>query len=494
MDHYTTIYKFPKECYSISLPDNFFTSFTISCDGSNAIIASKKQLSLFYFKKLYAKHKHKKIYKEILCDLFKNVGEIKMHPFFDEKEYFAGSFEKSILIYKVSKNSLNEERNYFNQHNDNVINISWQNCLNGLLASYSTDKIINFYNVKKNRDPMFFIKEDEQIKSIEFSYTNPNLLAVGYYKKLKIFDLNKVLHAIRNNDNNTKKNNTQLKSIYSTSTVDKHNILRSGLSDYTDNETNVKAKGIIQKNLDKNNINNVTPNNNSLSYNYKIQTNTALKGNTKLQEINPNIKEEIKDTKYSYLSNNTNIIQQNIQPNLKNVTKYVHPCKQIKEIFSFSSVDLINWYKDDNYLVVGSKAESTVKIINFVNMQIEGEINLNIISNNINNNTNFNKNKLIKCYFMKGNSILSVCESKIYIHIFNRYTKEITFNQVLEVNPHITCFKLMTSVVSYSYFVFTDKNNYLNLKKYIIDAYYNYNIKNFSSNVKGNLNKLINIY
>ena len=30
-----------------------------------------------------------------------------MHPFFDEKEYFAGAYENSLFVIKVSKNSLN---------------------------------------------------------------------------------------------------------------------------------------------------------------------------------------------------------------------------------------------------------------------------------------------------------------------------------------------------------------------------------------------------
>ncbi len=30
-----------------------------------------------------------------------------MHPFFDEKEYFAGAYENNLFVIKVSKNTLN---------------------------------------------------------------------------------------------------------------------------------------------------------------------------------------------------------------------------------------------------------------------------------------------------------------------------------------------------------------------------------------------------
>ncbi len=38
-----------------------------------------------------------------------------MHPFFDEKEYFAGAYENNLFIIKVSKNTLNinEAVNFF---------------------------------------------------------------------------------------------------------------------------------------------------------------------------------------------------------------------------------------------------------------------------------------------------------------------------------------------------------------------------------------------
>ena len=31
-----------------------------------------------------------------------------MHPFFDEKEYFAGAYENNLFLMKVSKNSINK--------------------------------------------------------------------------------------------------------------------------------------------------------------------------------------------------------------------------------------------------------------------------------------------------------------------------------------------------------------------------------------------------
>lgn len=356
-----------------------------------------------------------------------------MHPFFDEKECFAGCFEKSILIYKVSKNSLTEERNYFSQHSDNIINICWQNCLNGLLASFSTDKIINFYDVKGSRNAIFYIKEEEQIKSIEFCYSNPNLIAVGYQKKLKIFDLTKVLSVYKKPEKEEQGSNVS----------DKCEVFDSNLkfSPFDSLREKVPKQPSISNLYDK-----------------------SMKG-----------------TSTSVSS-------------LKNIIKFIQPGRQIKDLFQYSSVDLINWYNDDTYLVIGCSNEAVVKIVNFQEMKVEAEINLNASSK-----IGFsNQYKLIKCYFMKGDSILSICETKFFIHLFNRVTKEVSVSQLIDVISPITSFKLMTSVVSYSYFVYTDQDKNFNLKKYIIEGHNYYStisansyLNNFpaKSNSSNNLSK-----
>jgi hypothetical protein len=48
-------------------------NIAISCDGSNAIIATTKKLTLLYFRKLFNREKAKKILKQEYCDIYKNV-------------------------------------------------------------------------------------------------------------------------------------------------------------------------------------------------------------------------------------------------------------------------------------------------------------------------------------------------------------------------------------------------------------------------------------
>lgn len=483
----TTTIKFnkdSKELYHLQISSSSqIESFSISSDASNAVISTKKQLKLYYFKKLFSNHNKKKEFKGVPFDGYKNIGVIKMHPFFDEKDYLAGCYEKKIIIHKISKGRLIEDKVFSLQHNDNIISISWQNLLGGLLASFSTDKVINFYDVKYNKNPIFFIKEEEQIKSIEFCYSNPNLIAVGYTRKLKIFDLTDIICKYKqveynslNSDMNTNKN------------------INYGLAEYSisdDIDLNLKNKetsfqeGKFIKNSNENKEskeNHYQDNRESITYQNELSN--VLYNKEKEENLRQYMKNN--DSSASKINTLSNKTLYSYTP--KNVFKYIQPGKILKEVFNFSAVDLINWYDDDTYFVVGSKTESIVKIINYQEMKIEGEIFINSKSFPSSNN----QSKLLKCYYMKGDLILSICENVILIHLFNRLTKRVSFYQAIDISEGISSFKLMTTNISIKYFIYIDKSNTLNMKKYIINAfnYYSTNIKFNEVEIEENIQKI----
>ena len=54
------------------------------------------------------------------------------------------------------------------------------------------DKILNFYDICSNKNPVFRIKDDEVCQILKFSNTNLSNLAAGYNKRLKIWELKRL--------------------------------------------------------------------------------------------------------------------------------------------------------------------------------------------------------------------------------------------------------------------------------------------------------------
>jgi WD40 repeat protein len=252
-----------------------------------------------------------------------------MHPFFDEKEYLAGAYENNIFVLKVSKNELNivEAKRFISQHDDNIKLLSWQNKQNGYLASSSTDKVINLYDIRSHRNPVHRVKDDDICKSMKFSNTNPTNFATGYEKRIKIWDFKKSM---------------------------------------------------------------------------------------------------------------------------------THPVLQ-KQIFQHS-VDIIDWHSSMNHLLAGSKRENLLKIFSVK----ENELNF-LMEIKIKDPTeNFeNSNRLIKSYFIPGNSVIAVCERKALIYHLDFNYSEVNLDQVIEFENIIVNFKSMTNNLNNHYFVYSDiKNNF----------------------------------
>jgi WD40 repeat protein len=252
-----------------------------------------------------------------------------MHPFFDEKEYLAGAYENNIFILKVSKNELNinEAKKFISQHEDNVKHLTWQSKQNGYLASCSTDKVINLYDIRSHRNPVHRLKDDDVCRAMKFSNVNPSNFATGYDKRIKIWDFRK-----------------------------------------------------------------------SMS----------------------------------------------------------HPVLQ-KIIFQHS-VDIIDWHSTQNHLLAGSKRENLLKIFNVKENELIFLMEVKIKDPN----ENFeNSNKLIKSYFIPGNSVIAVCERKALIYHLDFNYSEVSLDQIIEFDNIITNFKTMTNNLNNHYFVYSDiKNNF----------------------------------
>jgi WD40 repeat protein len=259
-----------------------------------------------------------------------------MHPFFDEKEYFAGTYENNIFVLKVSKNllNINESKKFTNQHYDNIKLITWQNKQNGYLASASTDKVINMYDIRSNKNPVLKIIDDDVCKSMKFSNLNSTYLATGYNNRLKIWDLKKSL--------------------------------------------------------------------------------------------------------------NVPIFQ--------------------KKIFQ-ECVDILDWHTTQNHLLAGSKRENLLKIYNLKDDELNFLMEIKIKENT----DNFTGNKLIKSYFIPGNSIIAVCERRAYIYHLDFNYSEAILDQVIEFELTITNFKIMTNNLNNHYFVYTDIKNNFTVRMYTFD-------------------------
>ena len=72
--HHSIFQMLSKDSYNIPLQENPIT-FTISSEGSNAIVATKKKMNLIYFKK--QKQTQTRKIKGIYSDNFKNVSFAK---------------------------------------------------------------------------------------------------------------------------------------------------------------------------------------------------------------------------------------------------------------------------------------------------------------------------------------------------------------------------------------------------------------------------------
>lgn len=250
-----------------------------------------------------------------------------MHPFFDEKEYFAGAYENNLFICKVSKNvlNINDAKKFTNQHYDNIKYIAWQNKQNGLLASVSTDKLIQLYDIRSNKNPVIKIHDDDVCKSMKFSNINCSLLATGYNKRLKIWDLRR---------------------------------------------------------------------------------------------------------------------------------STVHPV--LNKIIFKECVDILEWHLTQNLLLTGSKRENLLKIYSVKDGDITNLLEIKIKDMD---DAYEISNKLTKCFFIPGNSILAVCEKRAYIyHLGNNFT-EVVFDQIIEFPSAITNFRIMTNNLNSHYFIYTDKEN-----------------------------------
>jgi WD40 repeat protein len=252
-----------------------------------------------------------------------------MHPFFDEKEYLAGAYENNIFILKVSKNELNinEAKKFISQHDDNVKLLTWQNKQSGYLASCSTDKVINLYDIRSHRNPVHRLKDDDICKSMKFSNVNPSNFATGYDKRIKIWDFRKSM-----------------------------------------------TSPVLQK-----------------------------------------------------------VIFQHC-------------------------VDIIDWHSTQNHLLAGSKRENLLKIFNVK----ENELNFLMEVKIKDPQDNFeNSNKLIKSYFIPGNSVIAICERKAFIYHLDFNYSEVNLDQIIEFDNIITNFRSMTNNLNNHYFVYTDiKNNF----------------------------------
>jgi WD40 repeat protein len=252
-----------------------------------------------------------------------------MHPFFDEKEYLAGAYENNLFILKVSKNELNinEAKKFISQHEDNVKHLTWQNKQNGYLASCSTDKVINLYDIRSHRNPVHRLKDDDVCKAMRFSNVNPSNFATGYDKRVKIWDFRKSM---------------------------------------------------------------------------------------------------------------------------------THPVLQ-KVIFQHS-VDILDWHSTQNHLLAGSKRENLLKIFNVKDNELIFLMEVRIKDPN----DNFeNSNRLIKSYFIPGNSVIAVMERKAFIYHLDFNYSEVNLDQIIEFDNIITNFKTMTNNLNNHYFVYSDiKNNF----------------------------------